>query len=193
MQENGKLKMTGHVSIKDVTDANNEIVLVDDFNAIHYENMSYALAQSLGNKSAGNIERIVFGNGGASVYGTGTVTYLPPNIVGQSADLYNPTFYKIVDNNNTSNSNPNRNYIEISHIPGNYYSDISCTCLLDYGEPSGQDIFDDSATVDGDFIFNEIGIKDYYGNLLSHITFNPVQKSSNRIIQLSYTLRIQMV
>jgi hypothetical protein len=50
----------------------------------------------------------------------------------------------------------------------------------------------------GDFIFNELGLKNKgsagknTGYLLSHIVFDPVQKSANRVIQIIYTLRIRV-
>ena len=69
------------------------------------------------------------------------------------------------------------------------------TCLLDYGEPSGQDAFDNSTNADGTYIFDELGLKSYSttGNsrLLTHVIFHPVQKSLNRLIQIDYTVRIQ--
>jgi len=58
-------------------------VFVDKSNAIHYENMSIALAQSLANRNIGYIYSMAFGNGGSSVDPTGVITYLPPNTTGQ--------------------------------------------------------------------------------------------------------------
>ena len=72
-------------------------VIVDKRNAIHYENMSLSLAESLGNGGSGWIHEMAFGNGGTSVDPTGIITYLTPNSTGTNASLYNQTFKKVVD------------------------------------------------------------------------------------------------
>ena len=137
-----------------------------------------------------------FGNGGTSVDTTGIITYLPANNTGAGADLYNATYYKVVDDNSSLNTDPTRNKIDIRHTPGLIYTDILVTCLLDYGEPAGQEAFDNSVNLDGDFVFDELGLKSWTGeagtgNLLTHVIFHPVQKSLNRLIQIDYTVRIQ--
>jgi len=178
----------GHIKIIDP--ATNEI-LVDKSNAIHYENMSEALAQSIGNKGSGVITYMAFGNGATAVDSTGVITYLPPNTFGQSAELYNQTYQKIVDNTSALNLDPARNYIEIRHTPGLIYTDVFVTCLLDYAEPTGQEAFDNSSTLSGTYVFDEIGLISESGKLLTHVIFHPVQKSLNRLIQVDYTIRIQ--
>ena len=107
-----------------------------------------------------------------------------------------PTYYKIVDDNNSLNVDPTRNFIEIRHIPGTKYSDILITCLLDYGEPPEQQAFDNSTNFNGEYVFDELGLKAWNGSttdlrLITHVIFHPVQKSLNRQIQIDYTLRIQ--
>ena len=71
-----------------IHDPNSKEIFVDKHNAIHYENMSIALAQSIANKNLGFIYAMAFGNGGASVDPTGVITYLPPNTILTSAFLY---------------------------------------------------------------------------------------------------------
>ena len=66
--------------------------------------------------------------------------------------MYNPTYHKIVDDTNTANSNTVANKIVVSHIPGQIYTDIIVSCLLDYGEPSGQAVFDNSQDLNGQFV-----------------------------------------
>jgi hypothetical protein len=68
--------------------------------------------------------------------------------------------------------------------------------LLDYGEPSGQQAFDNATDYNGEFVFDELGLKCWNGSaadlrLITHVIFHPVQKSLNRQIQIDYTLRIQ--
>lgn len=189
--------MIGMVKILDVTDSDNPIVLVDKKNAIHFENMSEALAYSLANKRTNFIYEMHFGNGGTNVDPTGIINYLPPNVNSQGANLYNPTFYKVVDDNSENNADPLRNKIEIRHVPGTVFTDILITCLLDYGEPAGQLAFDNSPYMTQNFVFDELGIKAWSsagagaGKLLTHVVFHPVQKSLNRLIQIEYTIRIQ--
>jgi hypothetical protein len=178
-----------------IYDPNSHEVLVDKKNAIHFENISEALANSISNKGVGRIYGIGFGNGGASVDQTGIITYLTPNTVGQNADLYNQTYFKIVDDSLVENTDRIRNKITVLHSTGKVYTDILISCLLDYGEPSGQQAFDNSTNLDGEFVFDELGVKTWYGEdnlkLITHVIFHPVQKSLNRQIQIDYTIRIQ--
>lgn len=166
-------------------------VLQDKSNAIHYENMSEALALSVANKGTGYIQNMAFGNGATAVDSTGVITYLPTNTYGQNASLYNQTYSKIVDNTSVLNTDPTRNYIEVRHTPGTIYTDIFVSCLLDYTEPAGQQAFDNSATMDGTYVFDELGLISESGKLLTHVIFHPVQKALNRLIQIDYTIRIQ--
>lgn len=190
--ETGGFYFEGHIKIFDPK--TNE-VLIDKRNAIHYENMSVAMVNSLSNQGQGTIYQMVFGSGGTTVDPTGLITYLTPNTVGVNSSLYNQTYSKIVDQNDTSNIDPARNKMEIRHVSGATYSDILITCLLDYGEPLGQEAFDNSVDMDGNFVFDELGLKSYNpagdGKLLTHVVFHPVQKSLNRLLQIDYTIRAQ--
>ena len=178
-----------------IYDPNTGYTFVDKKNAIHYENMSIALAQSLGNSGSGFIYQLALGNGGTTVDPTGIITYLTPNSSGSNASLYNEQYAKVVDDRSTNNVDPTRNYIETRHVTGTNYTDVFVTCLLDYGEPSGQSAFDNATNNDGNFVFDELGLKSYStsgtGLLLTHVIFHPVQKSLNRLIQIDYTVRIQ--
>ena len=192
--EVGGVHLQGHIKI---FDPETKEIFVDKRNAIHYENMSEALALSVANKSTNFITEMHFGNGGTTVDPTGVITYLPTNTNVQNADLYSPQYYKIVDDTNTANTDSTRNKIVVTHTPGQIYTDIVVSCLLDYGEPSGQAVFDNSQNLNGNFVFDELGLKGYSssgvgtGKLLTHVIFSPVQKSLNRLIQIDYTVRIQ--
>jgi hypothetical protein len=178
----------GHIKIWDPVTRE---IFRDKPNAIHYENMSEALAQSIANKGIGYIQNMAFGNGATAVDSTGVITYLPTNTFGQNASLYNQTYSKIVDNTSALNTDPARNYIEVRHTPGLIYTDIFVSCLLDYTEPAGQQAFDNSATMSGTYVFDELGLISESGKLLTHVIFHPVQKALNRLIQIDYTIRIQ--
>ena len=184
--------LQGHIKIHDPESGE---ILIDKRNAIHYENMSIALAESLSNAGQGWINDMAFGNGGTSVDPTGVITYLTPNSTGTNASLYNQTYTKVVDDRSVNNLDPARNKTEVRHLSGTNYTDILVTCLLDYGEPNGQDAFDTSSNTDGLYVFDELGLVGYSadGNsrLLTHVIFHPVQKSLNRLIQIDYTVRIQ--
>lgn len=192
--EAGPVAIQGHIKIYD---PQTKQVFVDKRNAIHYENFSIALAQSISNQGEGMIGEMVFGNGGTRVDPTGIITYLTPNTVGGSAALYNQTYYKSVDSRSPFSLDPARNFMETRHIAGVPYSDVLVSCLLDFGEPSGQEAFDNLSTTEGNFVFDELGLKSYspsgpnLGMLLTHVIFHPVQKSLNRMIQVDYTIRIQ--
>jgi hypothetical protein len=188
---NGVL-LQGHVMISDPTSGE---VLINKRNAIHYENMSISLAESIGNGGTGWIYEMSFGNGGTSVDPTGIITYLTPNSTGTNASLYNQTYTKVIDDRSVNNVDPIRNKIETRHVSGTNYTDIVVSCLLDYGEPSGQDAFDNATDETNSYIFDELGLRAYSatgtGRLLTHVIFHPVQKSLNRLIQIDYTVRVQ--
>lgn len=196
--ETGGMVIQGHIKIFDPESGE---VYIDKRNAIHYENLSESIAYTLANKGQSYIYEMHFGNGGTSIDPTGIINYLPSNTNTSNSNLYNPTFAKIVDDTSTLNADPTRNKIEIRHTPGRVYSDIVISCLLDYGEPSGQAAFDNSTTLNETYTFDELGLKarstdgssglTTTGKLLTHVVFHPVQKSLNRLIQIDYTVRIQ--
>jgi hypothetical protein len=191
--DTGNVNVEGHIKIFDPESGE---VFVDKRNAIHYENMSEALALSIGNKTTGFIHELALGNGGTSVDPTGVITYKPANSTGTNSSLYNQTYYKVVDDLSALNNDANRNKITVNHTEGAVYTDIVVNCLLDYGEPSGQAAFDNTNNFDGTFVFDELGLKSWAGTvntgkLLTHVVFHPVQKSLNRLIEIEYTVRIQ--
>ena len=191
--ETGGFNFEGHIKIHDPE--TNEI-FVDKRNAIHYENMSVAMVNSLSNQGFGTVYQMIFGTGGTTVDPTGLITYLTPNTVGINSSLYNQTYQKVVDQNAIENQDPVRNKMEIRHISGATYSDIVISCLLDYGEPLEQEAFDNSVDMNGEFVFDELGLKSIgqdgaEGKLLTHVVFHPVQKSLNRLLQIDYTIRVQ--
>lgn len=192
IKDNNGVMLQGHIKI---TNPETGEVIIDKRNAIHYENMSISLAESLANAGQGFIYQMAFGNGGTSIDPTGIITYLTPNSTGTNASLYNQTFIKVVDDRSVNNTDPARNKIESRHVSGTNYTDIVVSCLLDYGEPTGQDAIDNATNTDSLYVFDELGLVSYspsgQGRLLTHVVFHPVQKSLNRLIQIDYTVRVQ--
>ena len=190
-ETNGVL-IQGHIKIHDPESG---AVFVNKRNAIHYENMSIALAESVANQGQGFINSMAFGNGGTSVDPTGIITYLTPNSTGTNASLYNQTYSKVVDDRSVTNLDPQRNKIETRHVNGTNYTDVLVTCLLDYGEPNGQDAVAQASQANSLYVFDELVLVSYSpsgtGKLLTPVVFHPVQKSLNRLVQIDYTVRVQ--
>ena len=141
---------------------------------------------------------MAFGNGGSDVLNTGAINYKTTNtgnIRDDSAGLYNRTYEKLIGQDATTDS---KNNVSIVTSSGSY-TDLQITCTLDFGEPSAQ-ATSDTATSDSstDFIFDELGIYAYNSGgisseyLLTHVIFHPVQKSLNRVIEIVYTIRVQL-
>ena len=186
------IHIEGHIKIYDPA---TQEVYINKRNAIHYENMSISLAESIANAGQGFIYEMSFGNGGTTIDPTGIITYLTPNSTGTNASLYNETYSKVVDDRAVVNLDPTRNKIETRHVTGTNYTDVFITCLLDYGEPAAQEAFDNTNNNESAYVFDELGLRAYSttgtGRLLTHVIFHPVQKSLNRLIQIDYTVRIQ--
>ena len=197
------LNVSGHIVIRDKETGQE---LVNKRNAIHYGNMAYMVAQALNNSDDAYIHYMAFGNGATSIDTAGKVSYKTPRVTEayeSGANLYSRTYWKAISASDENTDQVN-NKIEI--IPGVSYTDIKCTCTLSYGEPSGQDVFDSSTTNEGDYIFDELSLFTYPTNtslatpeeiintstMLTHVIFHPVQKSSNREIEVIYTVRVQL-
>jgi len=183
------LHVEGHVLIRDPDTSQ---VFLNRRNAIHRENMSFALASTLSNTSdvnrfGGFINRLALGNGGVVVDSSGNITYNTVNVNNVTDELYNQTYSKVVNFNALDDI---ENNTAVVHTGGTTFTDVVVTCTLDYPEPVGQDPYDDTAAQEGDFVFDEIGLLSQQGRLLTHLIFHPVQKSANRKIQIVYTVRI---
>lgn len=197
-------RFAGHVLVRDAATGE---VLRDVFNAIHLGNMSAALALSLADRSNGHIQSMAFGNGGSVVSAVGAISYLPPNVSGDNAALYNQTYKKVVNDLSPLNTDTGTNNLKVSHPANANYSDVQVTCTLDFNEPAGQAAYDDAPIVSAGagagsagvssstFVFDELGLLSFDAatgaeTLLSHVIFHPVQKALNRSIEVIYTVRI---
>lgn len=196
-----RLMMKGHVHI---TDLDTGEVVFDGCNDINAENMSYAISQALcaekdmNGNTLGAIYQMRFGNGGTTIIaGEDRINYKTPRVSTLSA-LYSDSYGKTINKSLDNSVDANYNSVKSVHIPGQTFSDLVATCTLGLGEPSTQAASDRSrvAGVNGEkdkFVFDELGLYDYSGKHLTHIIFHPIQKSANRILQIKYTIRIQLV
>ncbi len=192
MITDSKFKIEGLIKIYDPISRQ---IFFEGTNSCHYENLSVAIVQSLitgplDSDHPGVIYSMNFGNGGTTVAANGVVTYNPPNVVGSTAQLYNQTYSKVINNNFASDLDTTNNNMTYSHITGKAFSDIIIKCRLDYNEPSDQLAFDNSNDISSTYAFDEFGLFSYGGQLLTHCIHSPILKSLNRLMDISYTLRI---
>lgn len=200
MQQNEqpKLFVKGHVLITDITDPQNNFTVLDKSNAIHAENMSTAIANSLAyvqdssSIPVGSISSMHFGNGGSTIIGTGRVLYKQPRVT-SFGGLYSETYRKNINPRINPGIDEQYNNITTVHIPGQAYTDVVCICTLGLGEPVDQNA-SSSNDMEGTYVFDELGLftNGDNGLPLSHIIFHPVEKSANRVLQIKYTVRIQL-
>ena len=195
MIDSTNINIDGHVKI---WDPKTQEIFVSKHNAINPETMPLIIATMLQGNNDSHIYEMHLGNGGLVIDETGNITYneVTDNLdTGIEAGLYNTTYYKVVDTTDTTNNyDPTNNNVVVTHTSGLNYTDLVVTCTLDENEPS-TDLANSPVEYNGDYIFNELGLKSKgtsgknTGYLLSHIVFDPVQKSANRVIQIIYTLR----
>lgn len=195
VNEHAGIGMNGHILIRDKETGEE---LVNKRNAIHYGNMANLVANALNNQTQSYVHFMAFGNGGTSVDTAGKVIYKSPRVSESfeaSADLYSRSYNKVIS---AAASDPSANKIEV--IAGSSFTDLKITCTLGYAEPADQDLFDSSTNNDGSYVFDELGLYSYptdgtnitTSKMLTHVIFHPVQKSQNRIIEIIYTVRIQL-
>lgn len=186
----GQPKIKGHLRIHEEETGK---VLLDVHNDIHPENFSIALANSLSN-NGGYITQLVFGNGGVRVNASNEFLYSTPQTIGRTASLYNETYYKVVDQHFiTDNLEKTRNYMTVSHVTGNVFSDILVHCTLEKGEPTEQNVLNNDSQIISEYTFSEVGLITSKGDLITHICHYPISKTSNITLVFDYLLRIQIV
>lgn len=202
MIDSTNISINGHVKI---WDPESQEVFVSKHNAINPEAVTLIVATMLQGNNNSYISEMHLGNGGLIIDETGNITYndVDDNLsTGLEAGLYNATYFKVVDVTDiTNNLDTVNNNVVVSHTTGLNYTDIIVTCTLAENEPnsnSEDSLVDSPEEFSGDYIFNELGLKSRSiagkntGYLLSHIVFDPVQKSAARVIQIVYTLRIRV-
>ena len=184
MQDKNGVLVQGHIKI---FDPESQKVYIDKRNAIHYENMSIAMAESLANAGQGYIYEMSFGNGGTSVDPTGIITYLTPNSTGTNASLYNQTYTKVVDDRSVNNTDPARNKLETRHVAGTNYTDIVVTCggtvgleFACLGKPVVLAANPPYSNLG--FTMNNISKEDYEKNLLNCHLIEKLNKAINKAL-----------
>lgn len=186
--EQPMVSLEGHVLIKDVDSGE---VLLQRQNAINFQNFAFVMANLLANKLDGDqgyfIHKMAFGYGGTVIDANGNISYKSPKIDGLNGGLYTPltesgvNFEKVVSN------------MEIADAESKPYTDIVITTVLDYDEPAGQQSVDDAVNFDDpdNFVIDELALVTETGHYLTHLIFHPIQKSSNRKIEILYTIRVR--
>lgn len=164
----------GHLLIKDDLG----LTHVDQWNAVHPQNMARVFARALAHEDNFYIYRMGFGNGGTTVNAALKIEYNTPND-GQDPDpsgwesrLYNETYSEVVDDSSAligtgPGSDPSGDPESQEHVSGpgvrsaelGLTSQVVIEVVLNPNEPFGQDPNDGSQTdPDSDFTFDEIGL-----------------------------------
>lgn len=187
----------GHVHIQDKETGE---VFLDKGNAVHNKNMAIAIARGLANTLPGSdgirlnqIYKIKLGNGGSNIDSLNMITYQPPQVTSPSADLYNTTYFEVIDESLIST--PSENSVTYQESPAPETSTIViCSATIAAGEPSGQDLTDSppDSNPNSTYAFDELGLFTYDNKLLTHIIFSPILKTANRELVITYTLTISV-
>lgn len=197
MESNLNINVIGDVFIKDKKSGE---ILLDKKNSIHNRNMALAIARGLANESNHQVYKMSFGNGGtyveAGTSGGYQFHYNSPNIVDIAATLYNQTYEEIIDDSNPG-SNTNSAVVSTGTLPNTYL--VICTCTLSVTEPNDQSsndgadvIITSTSDTEEPYSFDELCLKTEDDLMLSHIIFNPIEKTANREIVITYTLTISV-
>lgn len=195
------VSITGHVHI---VDKNTGEVLLDQHNDIHSRNMAAAVAKGLantqplpstidgisyGNQRPSTVFMIKLGNGGTAIGSLGEITYQQPNVVGNSASLYNATYSELVDASYIGTPAGNSVSYLINEDPDTT-SAIICTATIGVDEPASQPSTLSSTSPTGAFSFDELGLFTSDNKLLTHIIFSPIPKTAERELVITYILTI---
>ena len=219
MLDISKLNIRGFVKIED--DETGE-VLVEKNNAIHYGNMSSILASALTGDPRSHISYMAFGNNGTTVNGSQITYKPPRVSVVENlaASLYSSTFVRKLTNEASAVPTPDNHVmvpVDSTQTSSSGFKDIVATATLAIGDgnPTGQDAIDNATDNTSAFVFDEIAmyaapedaltgngtsdlleisafVNNSESRMLTHVVFHPVQKSQNRRLKITYTIRVQM-
>ncbi|WP_407308418.1 hypothetical protein [Acinetobacter sp.] len=209
MLEALKTIVHGHVLIKD--DKGN--VLVDKHNAIHPKNMATAIARGLSNTVNYQIYKLKLGNQGTYIDSSQQIVFRPPNVSGDTADLYNPTYVEVIDE--AEQTVGAGNSVTFTNIPASTNTRVIITAVISANEainrptdeadsatPTADATTDATLDPDGQFFFDELGLftRETSGTLLdgagemmlSHLIFSPIEHTGSRELTIVYTLTISV-
>lgn len=184
----------GHVLIQDrnPNDPADVVTKLDQKNAIHPQNMARVIAKALANEQGGNIYTLALGNGGTYIDSSQQIVYLPPQTTLTTANLYNETYSEVIDDANTAVGLGN-SVTSMPSAPPAVTSVVTVTIILTADEPAGQQATDNVTTnPEAPFVFDELGLKNHDGLLMTHIVFSPIEKTASREIIVTYTLTISV-
>lgn len=191
MSQKTNITMLGHIfaRYKDTGE-----IIINKKNAVHPQNMATVIARGLAHASNGQIFALALGNGGTHIDSSGDIVYLPPNTTGTTATLYNQTYSEIVDSQSVNVGSGNSVTAGASPAPA-VTSIVTVNMEIAPDEPSGQSTSDNTTTnPNSTYTFDEMGLlsADSTPLLLTHSIFNPIEKTSNRSILITYTLTISV-
>lgn len=206
MKEAIKTYVSGDVQI-----LQDGVVIREKKNAIHPANMAIAIARGLSNSANNQVFKMKLGNQGTYVDSSQQIVFRPPNVTGATADLYNPTYVEIVDDESSTVGVGNS--VTFTSIPSSTSTRVIVTCVISSNEAvnrttdgadgstgDGLDGVDDDPT-EGEFFFDELGLftsglgtpsllNEDDELMLSHLVFSPIEHTSNRELTIIYTLTI---
>ncbi len=172
------LKIIGRLKIADAVTGEQ---LLDQRNAIHPQNIAFAIARALSKDSNGAVYKLCLGNGGTFLNSSLVLTFRPANVSGAQANLYSQTYEVIVDDQAPGVSASNY-VVPIEAVDPSISSTVLISALLSSTEPTSNPL--DS------FTFDEVGLKTEDDLLLTHIIFNPIIKTTAKTFLLTYTLEV---
>ena len=189
MSSTANIKITGHVLAR--YSDNGEVVL-DKYNAVHPANLALAIARGLSNAADHQVYRLRLGNGGSAIDLMNLITYLPPNVTGSGAGLYNQTYSEVVDEEDIANVGAGNSVSYQVNPDVDETALVLVTATIAAGEPAGQDLTDSPSNPDPEaqFAFDELGLFTSDDRMLTHIIFSPILKTANRELVITYTLTI---
>lgn len=209
---NAQLPVHVHGNVKIIDTTTGKIILEKD-NQIHPKNMATAIARGLSNTANYQIYKLKLGNQGTYIDDSQQIVFRPPNVSGDTADLYNPTYVEIVDDSNAIVGAGNS--VTFSNIPASTNTRVIITAVISANEainratdeadsatPTADPTTDATLDPDGEFFFDELGLftKETSGTMidgagelmLSHLIFSPIEHTGSRELTVVYTLTISV-
>lgn len=189
-----------------ITDRTTGEVLVDKSNAIHPKNMATAIARGLSNAANYQVFKMKLGNRGTYIDGTQQIVFNPPITVGDTANLYNPTYVEVVDDADAGVGVGNS--VTFTNIPASTNTRVIVSCVISANEgfSNPSDTINAGQIAGGPgvspYFFDELGLftKETSGTqldgigemMLSHLIFSPIEHTGNRELVIVYTLTISV-